>query len=206
MKKDKKINKSQSNDTMNVSDVSNDDKIMKINNFKSKIRNNEIIDIDNNKDFNATKKIQIPKSNNININDIIINNKKNSSNKDIKNIQYISKFKKINETDKKKEEYIKEKHYFKKCKYKSIAGKDSLGNRKINQDLYLIQISFLNIEGFNLFGVLDGHGEYGHKVAIFTRDFILLKLSSFFKENNYNSLNEIYELLKKDNFAIIKNI
>ena len=206
MKKDKKINKSQSNDTMNVSDVSNDDKIMKINNFKSKIRNNEIIDIDNNKDFNATKKIQIPKSNNININDIIINNKKNSSNKDIKNIQYISKFKKINKKDKKKEEYIKEKHYFKKCKYKSIAGKDSLGNRKINQDLYLIQISFLNIEGFNLFGVLDGHGEYGHKVAIFTRDFILLKLTYFFKENKYNSLNEIYELLKKDNFAIIKNI
>ena len=206
IKKDKKLNNSQSNDTMNVSEMSNDDKIMKINNFTSKIRNNIIKDIDNNKDFNATKKIQISKNNNIIINDIIINNKKITSNKDIKNIQYISKLKKNNKKDNKKEEYIKEKNYFKRCKYKSIAGKDSLGNRKINQDLYLIQISFLNIEGFNLFGVLDGHGEYGHKVAIFTRDFILSKLTSFFKENKYNSLNEIYELLKKDNFAIIKNI
>ena len=81
-----------------------------------------------------------------------------------------------------------------------------MGNRKINQDLYLVQINFINIEGFNLFGVLDGHGENGHKVAIFTRDFIISELSKFFDQHKPNSLFEIYPLLKKNHFSIIKEI
>ena len=209
IKKDKKkLNKSNSNDTMNVSEISNDDKIQKINNFNSKIKNNILTDVDNNKDnFNETKKIKLSKNNNINISDIIKKNQSNSLNKDIKSIKYISKSKKQNKKDKINEEYSLEKNYFRKCKYKSIAGKDSLGNRKINQDLYLVHINFLNIEGFNLFGVLDGHGENGHKVAVFTRDYIITQLTSFFnKQNKTNPLNNIYNILKKDNFALIKNI
>ena len=206
IKNDKKLNRSNSNDTMNVSEVSNDDKIMKINNFSSKIKKNILVNKDNNKDFNETNKITISKNNNININDIIKSNQNNSPKKENKSIQYISKTRKLNKTEKTKEDYTKEKNYFKKCKYKSIAGKDSLGNRKINQDLYLVHINFLNIEGFNLFGVLDGHGENGHKVAIFTRDYIISQLTSFFNKNKTNSLKEIYELLKKGNFALIKNI
>ena len=160
--------------------------------------------IEKNKDhLNETKKIKDSKinNNNININDIIKNNQ--SNNKDIKNISYISKSKKEQKT---KKIYNKEKNYFRKCKYKSIAGKDSYGNRKINQDLYLVQINFINIEGFNLYGVLDGHGENGHKVAIFTRDFIIDKLTSFFNKHKVDSLFEIYPLLKKNNFSIIKDI
>ena len=207
IRKDKKLNKSQSNDTMNVSEVSNDDKIMKINDFSGKIKNNILVDIDKNTDFNETRKIKVSKNNNININEIIKSNKKNTQSKDIKSIQYISKTKRISKRENgNNEEYTKEKNYFRKCIYKSIAGKDSLGNRKINQDLYLVQINFINIEGFNLFGVLDGHGENGHKVAIFTRDFIIFKLTSFFQKHSPNSLEEIYSLLKEDDFNIIKTI
>ena len=205
IKKDKKkLNKSQSNETMNVSEMSNDEKITKINVFSTKIKNNIFSNIEKDKDhLNETKKIKDSKinNNNININDIIKNNQ--SNNKDIKNISYISKSKKEQKT---KKIYNKEKNYFRKCKYKSIAGKDSYGNRKINQDLYLVQINFINIEGFNLYGVLDGHGENGHKVAIFTRDFIIDKLTSFFNKHKVDSLFEIYPLLKKNNFSIIKDI
>ena len=205
IKKDKKkLNKSQSNETMNVSEMSNDEKITKINVFSTKIKNNIFSGVEKNKDhLNETKKIKDSKinNNNININDIIKNNQ--SNNKDIKNISYISKSKKEQKT---KKIYNKEKNYFRKCKYKSIAGKDSYGNRKINQDLYLVQINFINIEGFNLYGVLDGHGENGHKVAIFTRDFIIDKLTSFFNKHKVDSLFEIYPLLKKNNFSIIKDI
>ena len=205
IKKDKKkLNKSQSNETKNVSEMSNEEKITKINVFSTKIKNNIFSNIEKNKDhLNETKKIKDSKinNNNININDIIKNNQ--SNNKDIKNISYISKSKKEQKT---KKIYNKEKNYFRKCKYKSIAGKDSYGNRKINQDLYLVQINFINIEGFNLYGVLDGHGENGHKVAIFTRDFIIDKLTSFFNKHKVDSLFEIYPLLKKNNFSIIKDI
>ena len=204
--KKKKLNNSQSNEMMNVSEMSNDDKIMKINNFSDKIKNNVLLSIENTKDFNETKKIKNSNKNNININDIIKSNRRNSNNKNIKNISYISKSKKLNKEEKKNEEYDKERNYFRKCIYKSIAGKDSSGNRKINQDLYLIQINFINIEGFNLFGVLDGHGENGHKVAAFTRNFILSELNSYFQKHNPNSLLDIYPLLKKSNFSIIKDI
>lgn len=208
LKKDiNKLNKSQSNETMNVSEVSNDDKIMKINDFSSKIKNNVLLGVESKKDFDETKKINNSKKfNNININEIIKSSKRNSNNNNIKNISYISKSKKINKEEKKNEEYAKEKNYFKKCIYKSIAGKDSLGNRKINQDLYLVQINYINIEGFNLFGVLDGHGENGHKVAAFARDFIISELSKFFSEHKPTSLLEVYPLLKKNNFSIIKEI
>ena len=201
-----KLNNSQSNETMNVSEMSNDDKIMKINDFSGKIKNNILLSIENTKDFNETKKIKNSNKNNININDIIKSNKRNSNDKIIKNVNYISKSKKSNKQEKNNEEYDKERNYFRKCIYKSIAGKDSFGNRKINQDLYLAQINFINIKGFNIFGVLDGHGENGHKVAAFARDFILSELNNYFQKHKPSSLLDTYSLLKKDNYSIIKDI
>ena len=209
--KKKILNKSNSNDTMNVSEMSIDDKIMKINDFSDKIKKNfiPVENIKNTKelkDFNETKKIEtLNNINNIKINDIITEKKNIPQDKDIKNINYISKIKKITK-DKKKQKYTIEKNYFKNCKYKSLAGKDTLGNRKINQDLYLVQINFIDVEGFNLFGVLDGHGENGHKVAAFARDYIISQLASFFKSQNSINLTSIYSLLKKKNFSLIKDI
>ena len=209
--KKKILNKSNSNDTMNVSEMSIDDKIMKINDFSDKIKKNfiPVENIKNTKelkDFNETKKIEtLNNINNIKINDIITEKKNIPQDKDIKNINYISKIKKITK-DKKKQKYTIEKNYFKNCKYKSLAGKDTLGNRKINQDLYLVQINFMDVEGFNLFGVLDGHGENGHKVAAFARDYIISQLASFFKSQNSINLTSIYSLLKKKNFSLIKDI
>ena len=43
-------------------------------------------------------------------------------------------------------------------------------------------------------------------MAIFTRDFIISKLTSFFQRKKFDSLEDIYNLLKKDNFSIIKTI
>ena len=209
--KKKILNKSNSNDTMNVSEMSIDDKIMKINDFSDKIKKNfiPVENIKNTKelkDFNETKKIEtLNNINNIKINDIITEKKNIPQDKDIKNINYISKIKKITK-DKKKQKYTIEKNYFRNCKYKSLAGKDTLGNRKINQDLYLVQINFIDVEGFNLFGVLDGHGENGHKVAAFARDYIISQLASFFKSQNSINLTSIYSLLKKKNFSLIKDI
>ena len=209
--KKKILNKSNSNDTMNVSEMSIDDKIMKINDFSDKIKKNfiPVENIKNTKelkDFNETKKIEtLNNINNIKINDIITEKKNIPQDKDIKNINYISKIKKITK-DKKKQKYTIEKNYFRNCKYKSLAGKDTLGNRKINQDLYLVQINFMDVEGFNLFGVLDGHGENGHKVAAFARDYIISQLASFFKSQNSINLTSIYSLLKKKNFSLIKDI
>ena len=209
--KKKILNKSNSNDTMNVSEMSIDDKIMKINDFSDKIKKNfiPVENIKNTKelkDFNETKKIEtLNNINNIKINDIINEKKNIPQDKDIKNINYISKIKKITK-DKKKQKYTIEKNYFRNCKYKSLAGKDTLGNRKINQDLYLVQINFMDVEGFNLFGVLDGHGENGHKVAAFARDYIISQLASFFKSQNSINLTSIYSLLKKKNFSLIKDI
>jgi serine/threonine protein phosphatase PrpC len=102
-------------------------------------------------------------------------------------------------------EYKKDINYFRRCAYKSTSGKDSFGKRKINQDLYLVKINMNDIEGFNLFGVLDGHGENGHMVSRFTRDFILEEIKNNIAELNTKSLQEIYASLKKDNYSIIKN-
>ena len=94
--------------------------------------------------------------------------------------------------------------YFKKYKFDSKAGKDALGKRKINQDVYLTKINMNNIEGFNAFGVLDGHGEYGHKISSFSRDFIIDEINKNIQQLNLKTLPEIYTGLKKDNYSLIK--
>ncbi len=40
-----------------------------------------------------------------------------------------------------------------------MPGKKENGNKKINQDSYIIERSINGILNFNIFGVLDGHGE-----------------------------------------------
>lgn len=95
-------------------------------------------------------------------------------------------------------------NYFKYCIYKSSAGKDSFGKRKVNQDVYLVKINMYDIEGFNLFGVLDGHGENGHLVSRFARNFIIEEIQNKIKKSNKKSLSEIYSLLIKDNYSLIK--
>jgi len=101
-------------------------------------------------------------------------------------------------------QYSKDVNYFKNCTYKSCAGKDSYGKRKVNQDVYIVKINMNGIEGFNLFGVLDGHGENGHLVSRFARNFIFEEIYNNIQKSNKKTLSEIYSLLKKDNYSLIK--
>ena len=177
--KNEKLNSSTNSENIVAGDLENEEsKEIKINNFINKLENK----------FKAS----IPKENKTCENITIINkNKNNISKNSLEN----------NKTF----EYKKDINYFRNYIFQSAPGKDSFGKRKINQDLHLVKINMNNIEGFNLFGVLDGHGENGHMVSRFTRDFILEEIENNITKLNTKSLQEIYASLKKDNYSIIKN-
>ena len=177
--KNEKLNSSTNSENIVAGDLENEEsKEIKINNFINKLENK----------FKAS----IPKDNKTCENITIINkNKNNISKSTLENNKAI--------------EYKKDINYFRNYIYQSAPGKDSFGKRKINQDLCLVKINMNNIEGFNLFGVLDGHGENGHRVSRFTRDFILEEIKNNITKLNLKSLQEIYASLKKDNYSIIKN-
>lgn len=81
------------------------------------------------------------------------------------------------------------------------AGVDTEGRTKINQDTTLIKISVGGIIGFNLFGVLDGHGQYGHYISQFCRDYFIRKMEIYAYNciiKNIYTPEEIYNQLKNN--------
>lgn len=99
---------------------------------------------------------------------------------------------------------------FKYCSKLSKAGADVNGHEKTNQDTPLIYISVGNVEGFNIFGVLDGHGNQGHFVSQFCRDYFMKKMREYTESLMYItqqiSAEDIYINLKSDNFSYIKEL
>ena len=190
------LNKSTSNENISPSDIENDDDNMStIKNFNDKIKhkNKTLSTFENNKLDKIKKEIKNKNDDNIKFlkteNNIIsteINNMNKEKNSDGNN------------------EIQKKIEYFKKYKCESVAGKDTYGKRKINQDVYLAKINMNNIEGFNAFGVLDGHGEYGHEISRFARDFIIEEINRNLQNLKVKTLPEIYSKLKKDDFSLIK--
>ena len=85
----------------------------------------------------------------------------------------------------------------------SQAGKGEDGFTKVNQDSFLIIKKEYKLDDFNIFAVMDGHGENGHLVSQFVTKFF----TSFFKKNKkLNCLtteDDIYFRLQKNNFDII---
>ena len=61
----------------------------------------------------------------------------------------------------------------------TIAGLNFDGKTKINQDTTLIKLNVGDIKGFNLFGVFDGHGKYGHFVSQFCRDYFIKAMEQY---------------------------
>ena len=218
------LNKSIGNENISQSDLENDEdnNILKIKNFneiiRNKLSNKENYTENINKeqtDNNINYAKSFKNKDNIKIitNDIItsktanmnVNNNKISLN----TISTTSRTHNMNpdnniDNPEKKDEIPTKIQYFKKYKFDSKAGKDAFGKRKINQDVYLAKINMNNIEGFNAFGVLDGHGEYGHKVSSFSRDFIIDEINKNIQQLNLKTLPEIYTELKKDNYSLIK--
>ena len=210
-----RINKKSKSPSKLTSNIKNDNKIIIIKDKLNKNSNNENIissDIENEDDNNKIKinsfknknKLLPTKENNIqNI---------NSNNQGIiKNNVYTIETTKTNCSDnsinkENKIEIPKKINYFKKYKFDSLAGKDTFGKRKINQDMALAEIDINNIEGFNAFGVLDGHGETGHNISRFIRYYIINEIKNHFMKLKINSLSEIYNEFKKDDYSLIKKI
>lgn len=97
--------------------------------------------------------------------------------------------------------------YFKSCCLSSKPGKSIDGSEKTNQDTPLVCTSVGGIEGFNIFGVLDGHGSDGHFVSQFFKNYFINKMSEYVE---YLSLiaqietaEDIYINLKSGGFSNI---
>lgn len=79
-------------------------------------------------------------------------------------------------TEEKEVLYIRVSHFSKK-------GLVPYNKFKVNQDRYIVKHALCNDPGLSLFGVMDGHGEFGHLVA----DFVKLNLPRFLEEENIRS-------------------
>ena len=90
------------------------------------------------------------------------------------------------------------------CKSITQAGKERTGHRKKNQDNYIIEKNLNNILGFNLFAILDGHGDNGHLVSQLASKYIIKKFSKI--TNDYNDTEKIYNFLKNKDFQKIIDI
>ena len=144
----------------------------------------------------SLKEIKI-KENKIDLN----NNNNNNNNNNYENNNLDSQNKRlINEIINKTNSQIK-------YSYLSVAGRNKEKIQKINQDNFLI----INNEEFNLpfliFAVFDGHGQYGHFISNFTKQyfynyFIQNNNLSYFRENK-NNLKIIKKYFSKNN---LKNL
>lgn len=93
---------------------------------------------------------------------------------------------------------------FRFCSSLSKAGKSINGLEKTNQDTPLVCISVGGIKGFNIFGVLDGHGMHGHLVSQFLKKYFLENMKSYLKtylqSDPLITAEEIYYFLKSEEF------
>lgn len=88
------------------------------------------------------------------------------------------------------------------------AGRNQDGKTKIDQDTPLVKLNVGDIPGFNMFGVLDGHGTYGHLVSQFCKDHFIKRMTNYAelcKKNKLTTPEAIYNELKRTKYAFIKN-
>ena len=84
------------------------------------------------------------------------------------------------------------------------AGKERTGHRKKNQDNYIIEKNINNIFEFNIFAVLDGHGDNGHIISQLASKYLIKKFISITKD--FNDVESIYNFFKKSEYQKIINI
>ena len=96
--------------------------------------------------------------------------------------------------------------YVKASEAFSLAGKTAYGETKINQDSYIIEKNVNGVLNFNIFGVLDGHGEEGHFVSRFVKRYIIHRIQNHPSIKKLDEPQEIYNELKAKSFSIISNI
>ena len=89
------------------------------------------------------------------------------------------------------------------------AGRNQNGKTKTDQDTPLVHLNVGDIPGFNLFGVLDGHGPDGHYVSKFCRDYFIKQMigyANYCKQKGLKTPEDIYMELKKTKYAFIIDI
>ena len=87
------------------------------------------------------------------------------------------------------------------------AGRNQDGKTKTDQDTPLVKLNVGDIPGFNMFGVLDGHGQHGHFVSQFCRDHFIKRMTSYAeycKSKKLMTAESIYNELKRTGFDYIK--
>ena len=99
---------------------------------------------------------------------------------------------------------------FKFCSQLSKAGKDINGLEKIDQDTPLIYTNVGGVEGFNMFGVLDGHGNDGHLVSQYCKNYFMSKMKEYVENlliiTPYLTAEDIYINLKSSGFSYIYDL
>ncbi len=134
-----------------------------------------------------------------NNNNYTLKNNISNSNNNINNYPNIN-----SENSNMKDTSILSNYFIKGCKSITQAGKERTGHRKKNQDNFIIEKNINNIFGFNLFAVLDGHGENGHFVSQLTSKYIIKKFTNI--TENFNDIESVYSFFKKKDFQIIIDI
>jgi len=96
--------------------------------------------------------------------------------------------------------------FIKSCESITVPGKKENGNKKINQDSYIIERNINGILNFNIFGVLDGHGEYGHYASQFVSRYVISHIKNHPLIKKCDEPKEIYQKLISNGYQIIANI
>ena len=96
--------------------------------------------------------------------------------------------------------------FIKSCESLSIPGRNDEGNKKINQDSYIIERNINGIVNFNIYAVLDGHGENGHYASQFVSRYMISHIKNHPLINKCENAKEIYGILKNNGYEIIANL
>ena len=99
---------------------------------------------------------------------------------------------------------------FRFCAELTQAGTDSNGNVKTDQDTSLISLGVGGINGFNLFGILDGHGPHGHFVSKYCKEYFIKNMTNYAEilkaTKGIKTAEEIYNEMKSNRFLYITQL
>ena len=95
--------------------------------------------------------------------------------------------------------------YVKNSQAFSEPGLDD-GHKKTNQDVFIHEKNINGVLNFNIFGVLDGHGDFGHLASNFVKRYIINRIKNHPLIKNINNTKEIYKRLKNFEYQLITNI
>ena len=195
-KSPEKINKEKNINLKNINDINENE--LYINSYSNQ---RETISMENMKKNNPNLKQKETKK--IMISELLRNNNSKSHKKE--NIKEYINMKSIKNNVNPENKTINEINNYKNFSVVSIAGKN-FGVKKINQDTPVASVNINGIKGFNIFGVLDGHGTNGHYVSNFLGKYLVQNISKDKEILETKNLDNIYQIIKKSNYEVLINI